>query len=186
MYKNNSIVYENPWIIEAIYETSDRIRGELTDQTLFEERAIRRVSGYLQTERGSEKHRRYIQRLIGEEASDAIRRNKNESAVPFSEVDVEGEEDDEELEFEPYDLHTLDKGFGESLIESDVMAKEMAALLAQDDRRSKILDSWKLGNDNIASISRLLAQSFGGNKESHRRFITRFRDECRQRLQTAI
>lgn len=72
-------------------------------------------------------------------------------------------------------------------VEGDVVTKEMAALLAKGDRRRmEILKAWIQGYNNVSDLSTLLAQRFGGKSETHRRFITRFREECQRALSTAV
>lgn len=177
--KNNLIVYENDWILERIYEVSDRIRDKLVDQTLFEERCIKRVSGYLSICETNKRNRRYIERLINEVASAVIERNRNEHTSLFSALIITEGDEGEEVEFEPQDVLAN--------VEEEVLAKETATLLAQDDCRDKmILRYWLIGNTNSAYISRSLARTFGGNDKSHRVYVHRFRESCRKHLETAI
>ncbi|MGR3287964.1 hypothetical protein [Bacillus sonorensis] len=66
---------------------------------------------------------------------------------------------------------------------SEVLLKEKIDLLAQDDPRKKtILAIWNRGCTNDSEISSLLAKRFGGNPESHRKFIQRFRAHCQSQL----
>src|SRR5699024_8024930 len=170
--ENKTIVYEIGWILERIYTVSDRVRNKLTDQSLFEERCIERVANYLNVCESHRRNKRYIERLINEVASAVLTRNRNEHAEIFSELSKK-DEDGEELEFEPEDVLAD--------VEKEVMAKEMTALLAQDDHRKKIiLGNWITGNDNVSDIARLLAQTIGGPVETHRKYIHRFRKECRK------
>lgn len=179
MINNNSlIVYENDWIIRRIYEVADGLRTVIVDQTKFEERCINKVARYLNGDESRTSHRNYIERLIQQEASDYRRRGKKEDAELFTTLATFGD-DGEEMEFEPEDVLAD--------VEGEVLARETADLLAQDDRRKElIVGSWKLGIDNSSEISRLLAQSIGGNPESHRKFIQRFRNDCREALAEAI
>jgi len=178
MINTSLIVYENDWIIRRIYEVADGLRTVIVDQTKFEERCINRVARYLNGDKSRTSHRNYIERLIQQEASDYRRRGKKEDAELFTTLATFGD-DGEEIEYEPEDVLAD--------VEGEVIAKETAALLAQDDRRKElIVGSWTIGNDNNSEISRLLAQSIGGNSESHRKFIQRFRADCREMLATAI
>ena len=170
--KNNLIVYENRWIIEKIYEVSDRIHGQLVDPTLFEERSIKRVGEYLAQSESNRNNRRYIVRLINEVASAAIERNKNEHADTFTSLTTKNEKG-ETIEYTPEDVLAN--------VESEVLAKEMATLLAQGNLRKKIiLGNWITGNDNVSDIARLMAQTIGGSVETHRKYIHRFQKECRK------
>src|SRR5690606_30666633 len=101
-----------------------------------------------------------------------------EESELFTELSSYNKEEDE-MEFEPEDV--LVDG------ESEVIAKEMTALLAQGDHLlEEIVGYWAIGNTNNASISRSLARTFGGNAESHRRRINRFRHDCRKHLSAAV
>src|SRR5690554_3047613 len=176
--KNILIVYKNEWILNAVYETSDRIRGKVTDQTLFEERAIKRVGEYLLQNKENRRNKRYIIRIINEVAKSVVERNKNEQSTLLTEL-IYTNEDGEEVEFEPVDVLAD--------VESEVLKKETIDLLAKGDRRKKlIVECWSNGNDNASQISRVLAHSFGGNTESHRKFVQRFQKLCREELSTAI
>lgn len=180
MNDNNLIIYETSWIINRIYSVSDSIRGLVTDQTLFEERCITRIGEYLSKDFTRTRHRRYIERMIGEVATSVIERNKNEYAELFSTLSAEQEDGEgQEIEFEPVDVLAN--------VESEVIRNETIALLAEGDcKKSMVLQSWADGNGNVMEISRSLARSFGGNIESHRKSVSRFRTECRNRLATAI
>ena len=168
--KSSLVVYENNRILEKIYEVSDSIRDKLVDQTLFEERSIKRVGEYLLKDEKNIHNKRYINRIIYEVAKSVLERNKKEYSQLFVEFKTENEDGDE-VEFDPKDVLAD--------VESEIIAKEMTALLAQGDHRKKvILGSWMDGNDNNSEISRLLAQSVGGNTESHRKYIQRFRNDC--------
>ena len=72
-------------------------------------------------------------------------------------------------------------------VAGDVVTKETAALLAKgDQRRMAILNAWLDGLNNDSQLSSLLAQRLGGKRESHRKFITRFRYECKEALRTYV
>lgn len=60
--------------------------------------------------------------------------------------------------------------------------KEIIRLAPDDSRKFLVLGAWMSGNYNDSEISTLLAKRFGGNPESHRKFITRFRTKCRKTL----
>src|SRR5699024_7400944 len=106
------------------------------------------------------KHTAYIKKSIEKEFYDAVGKYKTEESIRFSEL-TENNDYEEEIEFEPEDVLAS--------VEDEVITKEMAALLAQDDRRKKvILGSWLDGNRNNASISSLFAQSFSRIVDAHR------------------
>lgn len=165
------VVFENRWIIEKIYEESERLSYYITDTSRFEERCIEYVARYLNKYQGARNSRRYIQRLIMCKSQEAKEVFKKEHYTTFGGLAALNEDGDE-LEYEPEDVLAN--------VESEVITKETIDLLAQDDRRKRlILGSWLMGNDNVSDISRLLAQTIGGNAETHRKFIQRFRSDCR-------
>lgn len=70
---------------------------------------------------------------------------------------------------------------------ADIVLKEMIALLAEGDPlKLAILNEWAAGEFNKSRISVLLAQNFGGNPESHRKQVTRFRSHCQTTLAHAV
>lgn len=75
----------------------------------------------------------------------------------------------------------------ENIIIEDESIKEKVALLAKgDQRRMVILKAWIDGEFNDTKLAKDLATLFPDVKESgHRRFIQRFREECKGRLATA-
>lgn len=175
------IVYETPWVINRIHSVSDRIRGRVVDQTLFEDRCIKRVGGYLIGDTSRTENRRYVDRLINEVAAEAVRRNKREEAELFSTLIADEEEGEEvpEIEFDPIDVLAN--------VESEIIAKETVALLAEGDLKKEfVLQSWADGVSSVLEISRSLARSYGGNVETHRKSVNRFRTFCRTELSMAI
>lgn len=179
MTENILIVYKNDWIIKRVYEVSDRIRFKVVDQTKFEDRCIKRLANYLSADESNKHNRMYIERLIQEVAAAELKRNKKEYAELFSDFATENNEGDSEIDFDPIDVLAD--------VESEVVAKEMVDLLAQDDLRNKmILEYWLLENTNTALISRSLARAFGGNDKSHRVHVYRFRESCRNQLSAAV
>ena len=176
--ESSLIVYENDWLLEWVYKESDKLRNMISDQTLFEDRCLRRLGEYLNKDKSNIENKRYLKRIIKEVASSSIKRNKKEYYQVFTDLssnDSEGKE----TGYEPIDVLAD--------VESEVIKKETATLLAQGDcRKSKIVELWVTGNTNNAYISRTLARSFGGNEESHRKYIQRFRQSCRDLLETAI
>ena len=176
--KDSLIVYENEWLLERVYQVSDSIRNVLTDQTLFESRCIKRLGEYLNKDKRNIKNRMYLERIINEVAKTSIKRNKNENYQTFSELLAEDSEG-KTVEFDPIDVLAD--------VESEVIKKETATMLAQGDcRKKKIVELWIIGNTNNAYISRTLARSFGGNEESHRKYIQRFQQSGREFLEAAI
>lgn len=172
------IVYKYDWLLEWVYSESDKLRNSLSDQTLFETRCISRLGEYLNKDSSNIKNKRYLKKIIKEVAKSSLELFKKENYQIFSELITEDPEG-KTVEFEPIDVLAD--------VESEVIKKETAALLAQGDcRKKKIVELWIIGNTNNAYISRTLARSFGGNEESHRKYIQRFKQSCREFLETAI
>lgn len=176
--EKQTLVYEVDWLINRIYEESDKLLSRITSTERFEERCIKDIGEYLYLDKGNAKNKSHLIRLINRKVKEALESFKKEEHAYFSDV-VEGEIFEDEIEFEPED--TL------ASVEGEVVTKEMTALLAQDDQKVRlILDYWMIGNTNNAHISRSLARTFGGNEKSHRVSIYRFRESCREQLSTAI
>lgn len=167
-------VYENEWILQKIYEVSDRIRTKVADQTKFEDRCMKRIGEYILKGDDKKRNKNYIVKLINEVAKTVIKRNKKEYVTLISELTREDDEGNK-IKFEPIDVITD--------VESEVMKKETIALLAQGDpKKAAILAMWALGNTNNSYISRTLACSFGGNPESYRKIVRNFRKDCQKIL----
>lgn len=171
------VCYKQKWILEAILNESDKLHSRLTDSTRFEDRCLKQVAKYISKGKDNYLHRRYITKIIKQEAKIATSKYTNENYITFSEMGTTMD-DGEEIDFEPEDV------LGN--VESEVIVKEMTALLGKDGRRKAVLEAWTIGNTNDKSISSTLGRTLGGNKESHRKFIQRFRNECRELLSAAI
>ena len=170
------VVYEISWLINRVYRESDKLTGRITDTSRFEARCINDLARYLNIDKEHRNHKRHLIRIINRNVGEFLSTYRTEQSIPFSVIaSCDEEDEDKQLGFDEVDVLAN--------VESDVIAKEMTALLAQDDHRKKvILGNWILGNDSSSDISRLLAQTFGGNVESHRKFIQRFRKDCRESL----
>src|SRR5699024_6440397 len=174
MKEQIKVCCEHEWVLKEIERVSNKYLTKLTDPRKIEDRCISKIGKYLLVSKEHPKHTAYIKKSIEKECYDAVGKYKTEESIRFSEL-TENNDYEEEIELEPEDVL--------SSVEDEVITKEMAALLAQDDRRKKvILGSWLDGNRNNASISRLLAQTFGGTVEAHRKFINRFRKDCYEYL----
>src|SRR5690625_1477740 len=172
------VVYEMEWLIERIYWESDKLLSYVSNTERFESRCINGLAEYLTAGEGNYKNKKQLIRIINRYVKEAKEKYRKEEAELFTTL-LKHDEDGEGLEFEPTDVLAD--------VEAEIITKETAALLAQGDRRKKlVIGSWKLGKGNNSEISRLLAQSVGGNSESHRKFIQRFRTECREMLADAI
>jgi DNA-directed RNA polymerase specialized sigma24 family protein len=158
--KVNPLIESASRIIEKVSDDPTKFdcRVLLKIKKAVEDPTIRDFAGYVKT-------------IIGNERSDFLnrRRRKRED---ISMAALEGESD-EDL---GYQFKSTDN------TEHDVEFKERVTLLAQGNpKKESILQQWSRGAEDKA-ISELLAQRFGGKAESHRKFIQRFKTECRNRL----
>ena len=174
--ENQKLVYEIPWLINSIYKESDRLATIVVYTEDFEERCIGYIGQYLRLSPKNKENKSYLMRMIKRKSKEVREEYAATNSINMSELEIEDDYGDR-TEFDPMDVLAD--------VESEVIAKEMTALLAQGDHRKKeILGYWSIGNTNHALISRLLAQTLGGNKESHRKAINRFRKDCHEYLES--
>lgn len=168
-----------PAVVEIVQNVSESIWHRLPDVTVFEHFCYVEIGKAIAHGNISsiEGFAGYIARRA---AARHLKRTGYESPKMFSEMASENREDEEEVEYEPIDVLAD--------VESEVINKETVTLLAEGDcRRKKVLEGWALGNTNDSQISRSLARSFGGNADSHRKFVQRFRTSCQDKLRaTAV
>ena len=185
MIKNDNLIFikeamKHQEVLDVVEMVAETIWHKIPDITSFEHTCYVNI-GKEMAKKEVRSIRGLATHVANRSAAKHINATKYHTPTPFSDIESEinGEEDTDEMEFEPEDVLAN--------VESDVIAKEMTALLAQDDHRFKmILGYWVDGNTNNAYISRSLARTFGGNAESHRRSISRFRESCRDTLAEAI
>ena len=176
--ETSKLVFKQEWLVEYLYKISGSIADKVNDATKFEEQCIKDLSSYLSQDRENKNNRNYLRYLIQRNVPVFLERYRREKAVAFTILD-ELDDSGDLITFEPRDERPR-------IDASDLIAKEMAALLAQDDRDKMIVDMWADGYTNDSEISRALARSFGGNANSYRRYIQRFRQSCQRKLAPAI
>jgi hypothetical protein len=72
-------------------------------------------------------------------------------------------------------------------VDAEYLVNEKVALLAEGDpRKLAILKEWTDGGFNDSETAALLEQRFGGNSESHRKYVIRFRIKCQKTLADVI
>ncbi|MNV07205.1 hypothetical protein D3C71_976250 [compost metagenome] len=72
-------------------------------------------------------------------------------------------------------------------VDGDYLLKEkIASLAGSDSRKLAILNTWISSDITDTQTADLLAQTYGGKAESHRKFITRFKSQCRTTLANAV
>lgn len=173
-----------PKVVEIVEEVSERIWYKLSDPSSFEYACYTAIGQALTKNkevRSVEGLARYIaNRMAAKMIKERDSRKNKISTIYFDDIDLNKDNKNEEkMEFEPKDTSTDVVG--------EVIGKEMAALLGQGDQRKLIiLGNWIEGNLNDSDISRSLGRTLKGNPESHRKFIARFRDECRKRIATVV
>lgn len=167
--------------LPTLTKVSEKIWYKLKNNTNFECRCLIKLRRALMNfDAAKGKAESLILNVITKERSDFI----NGKRGRFREViSIESlSQDDEKGNIIPYEVE--DESFS---IEDDIVEKisiqEKITLLAQGDIRKKlILDAWTNGVTNDLELSRMLAHSTGGNVESHRKYIQRFRKTCQMNL----
>lgn len=156
--------------IPFVINESRKIEHRVSDVTSFEYECYHYIGAALDRykDNGREK-KALIQKIIRE-----VRNRFLTNRKPRDEVSIDSIKEGENI-WEPRDVLAD--------VEGEVLLKEKIALLAQGDLRKKtILEIWNRGCTNDSEISSLLAKRFGGNPESHRKFIRRFRIHCQDQL----
>lgn len=175
MLVNQEVCYSHPGIIKEVFDLTSEAASIVTDTSRLENDILNDIGSYLMKDPNNYKKRRYIRRIINSKISVAKRRNKLEQATSLSDESFEDDEG-QAVEYEPEDvLADINSG--------NLEVKETIALLAQNDRRRNlILNAWTKGYTDDRELSSILADTLGGNSESHRKFIHRFRNSCRTQL----
>ncbi|MCY9090894.1 hypothetical protein [Bacillus mojavensis] len=156
--------------IPYVVREAEKLAHLIPDFTSFEQECYQAIGRSLEnlSSNGREK-KALIRQIIRETRSRFLKNRRSRNEIAIEDINEEG------TVWEPVD--TL------ASVEGEVLLKEKAALLAQDDpRKTLILDTWIRGCTNDTEISTLLAQRFGGNARSHCRFIQRFRSNCQREL----
>lgn len=175
--EKQKLVYEISWLIDLVYRESDRLARVIANTEKFEDRCIAYLGNYLAKSPKNKHKKKFLIKMIKRKSKEAIKEFRNELSAPFSSLERENEEG-EIMEIEPEDVLAN--------VEAEVIANNLTALLAQDGRTRLILETWKLGIVNGRYISGMLAHTLGGNIESHRKAIHRFKKDCRKRLAGAF
>lgn len=175
-------IYKKEWLINYIHKKSDELLKVVTDPTKFEERCMKNIIRYLRNIEGKTPANGYLRYIVDNNVKEALdgKNSRMEEADKLTDIKVTNEKgvELEDEEFEPIDVLAN--------VEDKVLSKEKVTLLAQGDgRNSLILSHWMSGVTNTVFISESLARSLGGKPESHRRYITRFRESCRETLTTS-
>ncbi|PAE24022.1 hypothetical protein [Bacillus sp. 7894-2] len=159
----------NPLIERA----SKEVEPFVDDFTKFDCRVVREIQRQIDSfEYGKHDFLAAVKTIISQSKARFIRRNSRKKDNYVSMVALEGNGDE--------DLGYQFEADGRT--EDYVMFKERVTLLAQGNpKKETILLQWSRGAED-KSISELLAQLYGGKAESHRKFIQRFKTDCKELL----
>lgn len=171
---NITIVYQKPWVLGYVRQKVDEISHVITDIDKLETRIYKQLSDYFS--RGKTSYKR-VQYLVNREIDLALKQFGTQNIVVFSDL-TKRNDFGESMEFEPEDL--LAQG-GETVIENISLSEEIARLAA-DDRELFTLNAWANGFSD-PQVYTTLARHFGGNQESHRKFVQRFKVKCQERIE---
>ncbi|MED4579085.1 hypothetical protein P9480_10015 [Bacillus atrophaeus] len=156
--------------IPYVIRESERITHLIPDQTSFEQECYQAIGYALERYLDNSREKKaLIQRTIKQVKARVLKNRCSRDEVAIEAINEEG------TVWEPVD--TL------ASVEDAVLLKEKIALLAQNDpRKQTVLSIWNRGCTNDLEISSLLAKRFGGNPETHRKFIRRFKERCQSQL----
>lgn len=168
-------IYRDSGTINYIHKVVDEVSGYIENTEKLEENIFSQLVKYFE----HEVHRSWkrIKYLIDREVKKA-RERFGMNLKLFSELSTKNEEGSE-LTFDPEDELAL--------ISRKVEAKEdikKVISLATDDRK-KIALNGLMDGDTVTKVSETLQRLYGGNSETHRKFITRFKKDCRNAVNVA-
>lgn len=167
--------------LPRIYSTSDYIWHSVTDQTKFEESCISGIESSIKRfEYGRGNFSAMVNWMIVRYSHQYCGRFKkkrrgysHESIEEPTKTDRTG------------NIVSLEVTDDLAIVDDELIVTEKVALLAEDDsRKLAILTAWTNGEFNDSETASFLAKRYGGNSESHRKFINRFRITCRKTLAT--
>lgn len=168
-----TIVYENKKALKYLRERVDGISWKVTNTEKLEVSIIKQLASYLLLGNSNFTTIKY---RVDREIKKALKQYRTEQVVLFSTL-AHPDDYGESSEFEPQDVLA---NVEDAVIQKSSLHEKIIGL-ASDDREFFTLNAWSNG-DNDAEISRSLADLFGGNSNSHRRFIQRFREKCQRKL----
>lgn len=163
---------QHPSVVKLVQKTSQRLWHRVKDETVFEYACYREVGKVLLKE--DVRSVAGIAKRIVSRIERWFLKNRQKDYIPSLEsLAVQDDNGDE---------HILEIADDSSNTEDLIERKDVANLLAEgSDKKRMIVDLWLLGC-NDSEISEVLAETFGGKKESHRKAVQRFKRECREKL----
>lgn len=173
-----------PEVRSRVAKKSDELFLDLYDVTTFEYECYADIGKNIKSRRNHDSIANLANYHVRRKAAKYLRKRRKEKEDHY----IETVESLEKLSADDGEGNTIEFQIKDVLanVESEILAKEIVALLAQDDRRKQILEAWKIGNEEPTSISRMLAHTIDGKEETHRKFISRFKKECREHLSAVI
>ncbi|MGY3188756.1 hypothetical protein [Lysinibacillus sp. TE18511] len=170
-----AIIYRDKAILQYTRDKISEVSSIITNTALLEHNIFSQLMKYYSARKTHSIRRSKL--LVDREIAKAKKEYGCQQATIFSNMSVTNDFG-ESLEFEPEDL--LARG-GETAVQNISLNEEIARL-ATDDRELATLNAWANGF-NDTQVSTTLASHFGGNKESHRKFVRRFKVKCQERLE---
>src|SRR5690625_1816002 len=144
--KDLELIYQRKWIVEYVYYLSERERNNITDTSRLEDLIFGRIARYIKGDERKLNHSNIIRKLANQVVKQVRDDYKNETYKLFEEISTKNNEG-VEVEFEP--MYVL------AAVQSQVIATEMTALLAQGDHLlEEVVVYLAIGNTNNASTSR--------------------------------
>jgi hypothetical protein len=166
------------YFIPIVQRMSSQIWYMLLDESSFEQecyRKIARAATKYDPTRGRTFRNYIYYKIHGIRSTHLKRRSK--SRTNLTSIEALASRDDEGND-KPYEV--LDNL---AVVDDALLVNEKIALLAEDDsRKLAILNAWSNGEYNDSDTASFLAKRYGGNSESHRKFINRFRTTCQKAL----
>lgn len=182
----NNFIMEFPEISSKVFREMDKLGEGLNTDDRLAYKIIKRLSKYFETGEGLHKNTKRIMFVIGREIAQAkeefSRRKFQRETHLFSTLTVlDG--GGKSVEFEVVDvLADVEELVEYRESERDINGK--IARLATSDRDKVILKAWSDGYYETKDVARILANTFGGNQESHVRYINRFKEKCEKSIST--
>lgn len=169
------IIYQESWLVQYVYKKVDEVSHLITNTEKLEDNIYQELKSYYRSrEKRSIKRIKYI---VDREISQAKKRYGKQNTIVFSDLAVANDYGESELDFEPVDALA---GVEDTAINKFSLIEKVTAL-ASSDRELFVLKAWSNGFSD-SEISTALASRFGGNPNSLRVFVNRFKVRCRTQL----
>ena len=186
MKKENLIFIEKaisiPEVVKLVNQASERIWHKIPDVTSFEHSCYRDIGIAIMTKKGIKSVVGISTRIVARKAAWHVK-NRGRPEVVESLEYLAGHDD--EGNEEPFEVQDVLADVENKLIRRETLLENAALLAKGDVRKNTIIQAWVEGYHNAKELSGVLANTFGGKSESHRKTIQRFEIECRKQLGVA-